>query len=116
MGHHVRAERTTVLDPGGCYRTLIRIEQPSPSKRYQLDEFPMGTLIELGNNNPQACRMVKRTLNEKQGNDYKIGKSVQWEPCSDYLANVCHKPTPHGMTPWAGSDPEDPALDNNGKF
>ncbi|KAJ6079219.1 class V chitinase [Penicillium canescens] len=48
------------------YRTLVQGGRTQPSDanaQCQLDEFPMGDLVESGNDNPQACRLVNGLAN-----------------------------------------------------
>jgi hypothetical protein len=45
------------------FRTLIQGQRSPQAAQCQLDEFPMGNLVESGNNNPQACRMVNGRAN-----------------------------------------------------
>lgn len=73
------------------YRTAaqVLIRGRGGGYRCQVDEFPMGNLIESGNLSPQVCRLVNGPANQKQGGDYSAWKEVQWKPCSTYRSDKC---------------------------
>ncbi|KAK0630504.1 hypothetical protein B0T17DRAFT_616152 [Bombardia bombarda] len=63
--------------------------RPDKSARCEVDEFPMGNLVESGNNNPQVCRLVHWKGNGEQGNDCNAWKSAQWSRCSSFRRTIC---------------------------
>lgn len=76
------------------YRTLLQGSRTPRSAACELDEFPMGDLEESARGNPQACRLVNRAANKRQGNDYKFWKQAQWQPCRDFRTAICGMPDP----------------------
>lgn len=71
------------------YRTRAQALIPGEGYRCQVDEFPMGNLLESGNLAPQVCRLVNGPANGGQGNDYAAWKMAQWNPCSTYRSTKC---------------------------
>ncbi|KAI0419485.1 putative class V chitinase [Xylaria grammica] len=70
------------------YRTLVQTKRPIPDQ-CQVDEFPMANLVESGENNPQACRLVNGAANQLQGQDWNMWKLAQWSGCSSFRNTVC---------------------------
>ncbi|KAJ5970687.1 class V chitinase [Penicillium vulpinum] len=88
------------------YRTLVQNGRMQPSDEHakcQLDEFPLGDLMESGNDNPQACRLVNSLANERQGSNFGFWKRAQWIPCWKYRSETCGKPAPPPATWEFGS-------------
>lgn len=73
-----------------AFRTMVQLQRDPYDARCELDEFPMGNLLESGNNNPQGCRLVHWAGNGAQGRDYGAWKDAQWRPCSTYRKDVCN--------------------------
>lgn len=71
------------------YRTAAQVKIPGKRYRCEVDEFPMGNLMESGGGSPQACRLVNGAANGKQGSDWNMWKLAQWKPCSAYRSGVC---------------------------
>ncbi|OKL55832.1 hypothetical protein UA08_08920 [Talaromyces atroroseus] len=71
--------------------------------RCQVDEFPMGALIEGRLPNSQACRLVNGPANGRQGTDFQQFLLAQWTPCSSYKQNECGTPNPDVPITWAFS-------------
>ncbi|KAJ5921194.1 CAZyme family GH18 [Penicillium verhagenii] len=72
-----------------AYRSAAQVKLLGSRYRCEVDEFPMGNLAESGNKAPQACRLVNGPANGNQGNDFKMWKWAQWQPCSAYRSTVC---------------------------
>ncbi|ETS77353.1 hypothetical protein PFICI_11227 [Pestalotiopsis fici W106-1] len=71
------------------YRTLVQGSRRVASARCEVDEFPMGNLVDSGNNNPQACRLVNKPANGAQGRDFGFWKTAQWTRCSSFRKTIC---------------------------
>lgn len=74
--------------------------------RCQVDEFPMGSLLEGRIPNPQACRLVNGPANGRQGTDFGLFLLAQYNPCSSYKRAVCGTASPIVPITWefAGMD------------
>ncbi|KAF4634253.1 hypothetical protein G7Y89_g3858 [Cudoniella acicularis] len=93
----LRNYRSWAQNHKDSYRTLVQ-GQRAYWAQCQVDEFPMGNLIDSGNNNPQACRLVNGVANQAQGGDWNMWKMAQWTPCSSFRQTVCKKKDPTKVT------------------
>ncbi|KUJ13269.1 glycoside hydrolase [Mollisia scopiformis] len=87
------------------FRTLAQVAV-NRVHRCQVDEFPMGVLLEAKAPNPQVVRLVNGPANGAQGVDFKQWKAATWVPCS--ALRKAHKKPPPPVTwefgPFAAND------------
>lgn len=83
------------------FRTLAQQRDQGNQYRCQVDEFPMGALLEGRLPNPQIVRLVNGPANGLQGNDFGMWLLAVWGPCSAYRKDVCHFATPEPPITWA---------------